>query len=137
MPLQEFEIDPAGFAKLSWVAVASLADGPDPDDVPDIQAAEGKLIVTPSVYSIAYPNADPKYTRLLTKRQINVIEGQVSHQGNNYVKLEANVPGMVPATVTWTVQFSIGVGGVPIRIPDLRLQLEAGVDIDLSDYINQ
>lgn len=136
MPLPEFEIDPAGYAKVYWTAAASLIDGPDEDDLPETIAAEGNVIFTPSSYSIAYPGADPKYTRLLTKRQVPLQDGQLNLQGKNYVLLEASVPGMVPATIGWSVQFSIGVGGVPIRLPEITLSLEAGVDVDITDYIN-
>ena len=137
MTYPEIETDPAQFIKVFWTGLASLVDGDDPDDKPDTLAVEGNIIFTPSHFAIAYPSAVPKYTRVLTKRQVSLAEAQITEQGHKYILLEANVPGMKPANLKWRAAFSIGVRGVVIRIPDVEFEPEPGVDIDLTDLIYQ
>lgn len=137
MTLPEFTEDPVQFIKVYWTGIASLVDSDDEDDLPDQVAVEGNIIFTPSHYAVAYPNAEPKYTRILTKRQVVLADAQISEHGHRYVKLEANVPGMKPAAIKWKAAFSIGVRGVVVRIPEVEFTPVAGEDIDLTDLIYQ
>ena len=135
MPPLEIDTDTAAFGKVKWAGVAGSVDSDDDDDLPDTHAVQGNIIFTPSTPGIAYPNAVPKYTRLLYKRTVAVLDGKISEQGRDYVKLEASVPGMAPDSVSWKVTFSLGVGGIVLQLPALTISLEPGEELDLSDIL--
>lgn len=137
MPLPEITVDPIRYGKVKWTALFSSVDtDADPDDVPDKAGISGVIIFKPSVPSIAFPSATPKYTCLLFNRQVSLIDAQVDELGRKFVKLEASVTGMKPETLTWTATFNIGYNGVNLRIPDVTFSLTADQELDLTDLIN-
>lgn len=137
MALPEITTNPERYGTVTWMGLVSRIDTvADPDDLPDKSPIEGVIIFKPSSPSIAYPTAVPKYTSLLFNRQVPLADAQITEQDRKFIKLEACVPGMLPATLTWTASFSIGFNGVIVRIPDVQFTLEPGQAIDLTDLIS-
>ena len=137
MALPSITNNPVRFGKVTWIGLASMLDSlVDPDDYPDEAAIEGLIIFKPSSALVTYPTAEPKYTRILTNRQINLVDGAITEQGRKYIKLEANVLGANPAVLTWTATFVLAYNGVVVRIPDAKFTLTPDSQIDLTDYID-
>ena len=136
MALPEITTNPVKYGKVSWTGLAALVDSiTDVDDNPDLAEVNGLVIFKPSAPALAYPNAVPKFTTLLFNRQVNMMDSQLTEQGRRYVKLEANVSGQVPATLTWTASFNVGYSGVLIKLPDVKFTLDPDQELDLSDLI--
>lgn len=127
--------------------IIGVADGPDPDDEPDMIPAAGTITFTASVPYLPNPTATPTPVTILKTSIIGVLDAEgylcapsatdPLKAGNRGIRLIAtDDPDLSVQDWTWTVNYTFGnVNGVTPRIATHSMALPSDATIDLTTVV--
>lgn len=125
------------YFKVRWTGLASVIDGADPDDNPDLAFLEGTVTFTPNLpfgASIKFQQIGEPYSIVPIKRKIQVIGGVFNDQSRPYIKLESpTMPFANPQSWNWKVDFDLYYNQVPVPLLSFNFTGDPDDDLDLTN----
>ena len=114
----------------------AVVDGPDTGDDPDILQAKGRVVFEPVIKkgdSIQVQTPEGPETYVLATIECPIVDGIISHDGQDGVKLPAGGKAANPSLIQWRAAFSgMEAGGKSFTLSPIVFDAIPGGEVDLT-----
>ncbi|WKW85491.1 minor tail protein [Rhodococcus phage Reynauld] len=122
------------YCTVTYQAVATTDDGPDPDKLPDPIEVSGNIFFETTLRKggIKFIDAAPPFELFPQRRTVKVINGQLNHNGTGEVTLEAASPFGNPVDWKWKVTYDLVTPSGRLVVDPFYIDPVPGAHIDLT-----